>query len=149
MLPIAVTGLVLRSINPIVKIKNNKKKSFLLIIIILYLILDVDIFIRPKGFLYPGILLNIGAILLFCFFGTLLIDISLNEYLILIISNVTNFTGGIYYLHIFIKNILKIKFSLIKKRQISASVIIYIICYLICLIGNKIFGKTKLKYLFY
>ena len=147
MLPIAVTGLVLGSINIISKIEKNRKKSILLIIMFIFLILNFDIFIRPKGFLYPGILLNIGAILLFSCFGILFIDIS-NSNLIFFISKITNYTGGVYYLHTVIRNII-IKISLIKNREYSGAIIIYIICYLICLTGNQILGKTKLKYLFY
>lgn len=146
MLPIGVTGLFLASINIIKKIEKNRNKSILLIIMLFLLILNVEIFIRPKGFLYPGILLNIGAILLFCCFGILFIHIS-NSYLVLFISNITNYTGGVYYLHTVIRNII-INISLIKNREYSGSIIIYIICYLICLSGNKILGKTKLKYLF-
>ena len=54
MLPIAVTGLVLGSINIISKIEKNRKKSILLIIMFIFLILNFDIFIRPKVFYIQG-----------------------------------------------------------------------------------------------
>ena len=149
MVPIAVTGLCLGSINLIRKLSLIKQKSLLFILMVLFLILYFDIFYRPKGFLYTGIQLNIGSILVFCFFGILFIDINLKGNLNIFISYTTNYTGGIYYLHVFIREIFKNKISLIKHRTYSGAVIIYIICYLICLIGNKIFIKTKLKYLFY
>ena len=149
MIPIAVTGLSLGSINFIRKLLLIKKQSLLFTLMILFLILNFEVFYRPYGFFYPGILLNVGAILVFSFFGILFIDINLNKNFIIFISYITNYTGGVYYLHIFIREFLKEKILLIKKRTYSGAIINYIICYLICLIGNKIFRKTQLKYLFY
>ena len=149
MLPIAVTGVVLSSINLIEKLRVVRKQSLLFIIIIFILIFDTDVIISPKGFFYPGILINIGAILFFSFFGLILINESLNKKLILIISYITSFTGGVYYLHTVIRNILIPNISLVKYKTYLGALIIYITCFLICLIGNKILGKTKLKYLFY
>lgn len=148
MMPIAVTGILLGSINSISKLIINKKKSLLYILLVLILILKVDIFNRPKGFDYPGITLNIGAILLFNCFGILLIDIKLNQHLILFILNITNYTGGVYYLHTILRDILKQKLIIIKNRNYLGAIMIYLLCYLICFFGNILFGKTKLKYLF-
>ena len=82
---------------------------------------------------------------LFIIFLILPFDNINSEKIKFIIKNITNFTGGVYYLHRKIKLIIM---SLLIKRTIFSCVIIYIICYFICSIGIKIFGKTKLKYLF-
>ena len=74
---------------------------------------------------------------LFIIFLILPFDNINSEKIKFIIKNITNFTGGVYYLH-----------RKIKLITIFSCVIIYIICYFICSIGIKIFGKTKLKYLF-
>ena len=149
MLPIAVTGLFLSSINLLRKLLLIKKKVLLFTLMFLFLILYFDIFYRPKGFHYPGILLNVGAILVFSLFGILFIGIKLNKHFITFISFITNYTGGVYYLHVLIHKLLSKKILLFKDKTYKAAIINYIICYLICLIGNKIFRKTKLKYLFY
>lgn len=148
MIPIAATGILLGSINSISKLIKIKKKSLLYILLVLILILEVDIFNRPKGFDYPGITLNIGAILLFNCFGILLIDIKLNQHLALFILNITKYTGGVYYLHTILRDILKQKLILIKNRNYLGAMIIYLLCYLICFFGNILFEKTKLQYLF-
>ena len=61
---------------------------------------------------------------------------------------ITNYTGGVYYLHTKIQDILSPKLLIIKNKTLIGCLLNYIICYNICLIGIKIFGKTKLKYLF-
>ena len=143
MMPITVTGLILKSINLIEKLRIIRKQSLLLIFIIFILILHIDFIIRP------GIIINIGAILLFSFFGIMLINEKLNKNIIVIISNITKYTGGVYYLHTVVRNIIIEKISLVKNRNYFGAIIIYILCFLVCLIGNKILGKTELKYLFY
>jgi len=149
MMPIAVTGLILKSIDLLEKLRIIRKQSLLLIFIIFILILHIDFIIRPKGLLYPGILINIGAILLFSFFGIMLINEKLNKNLIVIISYITKYTGGVYYLHTVVRNIIIEKISLVNNRTYSGALIIYIICFLVCFIGNTILRKTELKYLFY
>lgn len=105
---------------------------------------NTDIMMEPKYFfLYPGIILNIGGIFLFIIFGLIPIYLTKNEIFINIMRKITKYTGGIYYLHWFVK-ILFIK----KRTTFLGCITIYIFCYFICSIGNYIFGKTKFKFLF-
>jgi hypothetical protein len=144
-LPFAVTGLTLASYNSINEIKEKKKIIFVNIIV-LFFIIKYDIFKTNIGILYPGIDLNVGGICLFICFS--LITFKKSRFLF-IINHITNYSGGIYYYHTLVMNILQTKISFIGNRNMLGGFIIYIICYFICFIGIRIFGKTKLKNLFY
>ena len=61
---------------------------------------------------------------------------------------ITNYTGGIFYLHWTIITYLRNYVNIIKIGSFSGCIFIYFICYILCLIGMKFFGKTKLKNLF-
>ena len=61
---------------------------------------------------------------------------------------ITNFTGGVYYLHGPIHKYLKDFSNNIKKGTFLGMCQDYLICYLICFIGMIIFGKTPLRYMF-
>ena len=60
----------------------------------------------------------------------------------------SKFSAGIYYIHFPLIQYFKHIFLPVKLGTIYGSLFIYIISYLICLIGNKIFFKSKLKNLF-
>ena len=148
MIPIAISGIALGKLKIIEKLKNFQYNSFLICVLILYFLLMKDIFIKPKGFQYQGINLNIGPIVFFILFANIPIKIN-NTRLKCILINLTNYTGGIYYLHTFVNAILRNKLSLFKKKTLLRIILIYWICYLICFLGIKLFNKYKLKYLFY
>ena len=141
LMPIAVLGVILGSRNLLALVKSYSFSFYFLILFIIYILFEYDIFIYQKGFRYGNILLNmIASANLFMLFGSL----PINNYgkSGKIIGNITKFTGGIYYLHNIIRRILN-KFS--DKKTYFLSIKIYIICYIICFIGNKVFKNTKLK----
>jgi len=148
-IPMKITGLIFASYNLINKINKikEKKKIIFVCIIILYFIKKYDIIRSIKGFRFPGIALNVGSICLIICFSFITFK-KTNKFLF-IIMYISNYTGGIYYLHEIVKDNLKNKFSFIAKKTMLAGFAIYIICYFICFIGMMIFGKTKLKNLFY
>ena len=148
MLPFAVIGLTLSSINLINTLSRRKVKSSFFCFVIIFFILSNKVFKRPNGFNYPGIKVSLGGISFFVLFSNISFE-NLNSYATSIISLVSNYTGGIYYLHTIIRDVLKTKILLIEKKSIYGGLIIYLISYLICLIGIKLFRRTKLKYLFY
>ena len=98
---------------------------------------------------YSGIELNIPAIGLFGIFYIIPLEKIKNKKIIAFISIITNYTGGIYYIHMKINSYLRKKILFINNNNLSSSILIYIISYFLCFIGMKIFGKTKLKNLFY
>lgn len=124
-LPYTITGLTLASyklISESNKIKGKKKIIFVNIIIIFF-IKKYDIIRSTKGFRYPGIDLNVGGIcLLICFS---FITISKKPIFSFIFKHITNYTGGVYYLHIVVMNIFKKKISSIGNRTLLGGFIIY------------------------
>jgi len=141
LLPFSVTGIAICHLNIITKLKALKELSIFFSLVIIFMIVKFDIFVRIKGFWYPGILLNIGGICIFIIFSLVSFQ---NKILIFVLKIITKFTGGIYYLHLIIYNILKTKIDLLKKRTFNGILIIYIINYIICYVGNKISYKIKL-----
>ena len=149
MIPFAVMGLTFGSLNLIHILSFYKRKAIFFCLVIIVFLFKFNMFFVIKGIFYPGIERNLGAIILFSLFSIITVKSVINEKIFLIIGRLTKYTGGIYYLHVFIKFYLKKKISLVKKKTISGCIIIYIFCYFICFIGIIIFKKTKLKYLFY
>lgn len=147
-IPFTISGFILSSFEVIPKFKKDKFKIILFNIIILYFLIRNN---NPNyfyGLRYHGITLNLGAICLFITF--LLIQIDINNGIIKsFIELITNYTGGIYYLHLIMKDYLNKRFMIIRKRTILGSFFIYLSSYFICFIGLKILGNTKLKFLFY
>lgn len=147
-IPNAVAGLTLSKIKAIEKLLIYRRKTLFFSIIIIFSLFRYNIFKDLKGLRYRGVITNFGSIFLFIFFSLIpFININ-NKIIINIINNFTNYTEGIYCLHCQISYYLKVKISLIKKNSFIECIFTYIISYFISFIGIKIFGKTKLKYLF-
>ena len=143
---LAAIGCILCSFNFLLRIKKMNIFSQIILFSLIYLLFKYDIFIQLRGFRYPNVMLYIsGAIILLLFFGSL--NFEKTKAINNIISKITNFTGGIYYTHLFLyRYLLYIKYF--QKKTYFSSIIIYILCYDICFIGNKLFKNSKLKYLF-
>lgn len=114
MIPFAVTGFTLGSLNLIYLLISYRKRAIFFSLIIIIFLFKYDIFIGIKGLYYPGIELNLGATFLFIFFSIIIVKSITNKKIYLILENLTKYTGGIYYLHILIRNYLKKK--VIKKK---------------------------------
>ena len=99
MIPFNVTGLMVCHLNIINKLRNKKFYVISVCIIIIYFLLKFRIFIKINGIRYPGIHLNIAGITLFILFYTLPTEYIKNVHLLKFILFITNYTGGIYYLH--------------------------------------------------
>jgi len=99
---------------------------------------------KKFDYIYTQFIINI----IFIFSSILPFNLIKNRIIILIINQITSYTGGIYYLHYEIKHRTFNDIYLIKKGNFFSCIIIYLICYLFCFLSFKIFKKTKLKYLF-
>ena len=151
-MPSTVIGLFLGSINLIENLKINRFKILFFSFIYIYFLFKYDIFINILGFYYPGIMHNFGALLLFIFFSLIPFENIKNKKTLSFIKFISNYTGGIYYLHPIIRDNIdnyKINIRVLRNRNIYRSLIIYLICFCLCFIGIKIFGKTRMKYLFF
>ena len=71
-----------------------------------------------------------------------------NKNLMVILNKLTSYTGGVYYLHVAIANLSGKYIYLIRRRTFKGCLLIYLYCYLICFIGDFIFKKSFLKYLY-
>lgn len=138
-------GITLASLIDINDLKKKRKKSILFSLFSIFLMKDY-LFIRVKFYYLRCIMNGIGAISFFILFS--MIPNSNNKTISSILLIITNYTGGIYYLHHIIWKALKIKIKIFKKKTLIACFLNYIICYFICFVGDKTFEKTKLKYLF-
>ena len=144
--PFCISGYILGSSGIINSLKKKIIKSLYILVSVLFILIKYTMFFTIKGFYYQGIRLHIISIIIFIIFA-------LNPFEKIIIIKkmiifLTNYTSGIYYLHLPIGLFLSNYISLIRERTIFGSIIIYLICYLISLIGTILFGKTKLKHLF-
>lgn len=144
-LPLAIVGCIYSSINLISKINNITLYSFFILLDIIYLLFNYDLFQIFPGFSYSNTLSYILASTVFVlFFSSLKFD----KYIILktIIMNITKYTGGIYYIHVIFYKYIFFFFK-IKKTSYFFSFIVYVICYIICFSGNKLFKNNIFKYL--
>ena len=147
LMPLAVFGIIFGSIRLLQKTKKCSLIFHLLMVFFLYVLFNYDLFISLKGFKYPNTLLHIiASTTLVITFASFPLEKISSQKVKLIIKKITQFTGGIYYLHPRIKDILqKISPYLNKRKTYCRSFFIYILCYFICFIGNNIFINTKLK----
>ena len=147
-IPFSISGLIFGYYKMFDFLQKNKIKTFVLSFLLYKLIADYKIFSNFNRGAYPGINLNIRAICLifiFSLFSSYLINnLKMKKFLYII----TNFTGGVYYLHVPIHKYLKDFSNNIRKGTFLGVCQDYLICYLICFIGMIIFGKTPLRYMF-
>ena len=147
-LPFCLTGYIFASLKILDSLKKIRIKSLYILSLIIIIMIKFDIFIYIRGFSYEGIELQIKSFIIFCIFLLMPSDKIKNKYVIKIIKLITSHTPGIYYLHVEIGKYTKNFIPSIKKKNLNGSLIIYIICYIICFFGIKLFGKTKLNNLF-
>jgi surface polysaccharide O-acyltransferase-like enzyme len=125
MIPFNVTGMLLCHLNIVDKLRNKKFYVIGICIIIIYFLLQFGIFTNINGIRYPGIRLNVAGITLFILFYALPIEYIKNIYLVKFILFITNYTGGIYYLHSIFLYYLKKKIIFIKNKTFTGTIIIF------------------------
>lgn len=150
-IPAAVIGLSFGSINLIKALKNcySRYRIVLMSYLLLLCLIKFDIFQSHDGFLYQKVELNtIGAIDLFILFSLLPFEKIQNKHFEFEIRLISNNTGGIYYIHNYIRGYLVKLISPIRNGIFLGSVLLYVISYLFCFLGSKIFRNNILKFLF-
>ena len=148
MIPHAVIGLTIGYYNIINILQNIKIKAFVFSILIYNFIDDFNVFVIVRGFGYSGIYLSVKSICVIFIFSLFPSDKINNKYLKKFLIIITKYSGGIYYLHLSMISYFDDFINEFKKHSFFSVVINYLICYFICFLGNLIFGKTFLKYLF-
>ena len=147
MTPIAIIGLILANIEIFKNLSNHKIKSIFFCFIFLFLIYNYNVFGQFRGFPYSGIKNNAAGILLFISFSLIPFEKIKKKLLFVIIRQLTRYTGGIYYFHGIIGFLIN-QLSFLKYKYFLNCFIIYIISFIICMVGTKIFSKNIIKYLF-
>ena len=136
-------GSYLSSIKIIEKSNANQKYSIIFCLILLILLIIFYKIIRKYLFLLY--LFSISLIILFSILPFSKLKFTAN------IKQISSYTGGIYYTHVLVYSLIK-KYVIIKYNIVEGTIIIciinYLLCFIICFIGFKIFKKNKLKYLF-
>ena len=147
-IPFPSTGFTLASLKIINSIQNYRTKTLTFCIFIFFLLDKYSIFTYLSFEGYPGILYNARSICLIFIFSLFPSKQITNIRIKKIIKYMTNYTAGIYYLHITIILYFKSIIKPISYGTLSGIFIIYLICYIICFFGFKICRKTKFRYLF-
>ena len=112
-IPFTISGFILSSFEVISKFKKNKFKIILFNIVILYILIRNNNPNWVGGVGGGGVKLNLGAICLFITFLLIQIDIK-NGIAKSFIELITNYTGGIYYLHLIMRDYLNTNIPIYK-----------------------------------
>ena len=148
MLPLSVTGYTLGIFKIINIIEHNKIKALIFSIIIYRMINNYKIFAAQQENNYYGLHLNISAICIIFIFSLFPSDKIQNHFIKKLIIFLTKYSGGIFYLHLSISQLLSPYFKDIRNGTFFGIIINYNICYFTCFFGMIFFGNTPLKYLF-
>ena len=143
-----IIGFTLGFCNIIDYLGKRKIKTLVISVIIYYILENYQIFHNTRGFGYVGIELNIKSLCLIFIFSSFPSEKIKNKYLSKFIIVITNYTAGVFYLHIVIQRYFSDYFNDLKRGTFRGLFIDYIICYFICFFGMLIFGKTPIKHMF-
>ena len=148
LLPFAVVGFTLNALNILKILENYKLNSFIMCLLIYNLANDYNIFIKIFGISYHGIKLNILSVCVVILFSLFPSNKIKNKKLINLLKFITNYSGGIFYLHQVVHFFFKTYYKDIRDGTFNGVIQIYFISYIICMIGANVFSKTQLKFLF-
>ena len=143
--PIAVTAMLFNKSNFIKYLEKTKLKVLAIFLFLLLIILSL-LFIFGTPDTYDGIDKNFFSLIVFLFFHLLPLNKYLSKFFYYIIYLMTRYTQGIYCLHTIIQYYLSEAINY--KLKFLNCLELYIICYILSLLGKIIFGKSKIKYLF-
>ena len=146
--PSTVTGFTLAYFKIIDYIHNIKIKTFTLSLLVFNLVKKYNVFMVIKGQLYQGIIVNVRAVCLVFIFSLFPSEKIRNPKIINCLKHLTNYTAGIYYLHLNLLRYLKLFVKSIDQGTFEGCLLIYFICYSISFISMKFVGKTFLRHLF-
>ena len=138
--PIAITAFNLNRINLIKFLEKN------ILFQVLMPLISIILFIFGIPYTYKGIDKNLFSLTSFYSFHLMPINNLLSNKPKNIIFFITNYTQGIYCLHLIIKYYIFRFFHL--TPSFFLCLYLYIICYIMSFFGKKIFEKSYIRYLF-
>ena len=147
-LPNSLTGFFIAAFNLPNKLKMHKFRTVIFSVIILIVLTKYYSMDHLLGFKYGGLRKNIAAVLIFFIF-LFTFDKIRNQKIIKLLNIITNYTAGIYFIHLIIGNGYFFLFFLGNKiRTIFGCIILYSFSYITCFIIDKLTGdKIRLKHL--
>ena len=148
MVPLGVTGFIIGYFNIINKINKYKFQTLVISCITYHIVNNYQLFRIVKISSYSGIELNIKSICAIFIFSLFPSDKITDKNLQKVFNLLTNYSAGLFYLHIPIRNYGSKYIDEIKNQTFLGIVYNFLICYSISVVGDLIFGKTPLKYLF-
>ena len=148
MVPLGVTGFIIGYFNIINKINKYKFQTLVISCITYHIVNNYQLFRIVKITLYSGIELNIKSICAIFIFSLFPSDKITDKNLQKVFNLLTNYSAGLFYLHIPVRNYGSKYIDEIKNQTFLGIVYNFLICYSISVVGDLIFGKTPLKYLF-
>ena len=148
MVPLGVTGFIIGYFNIINKINKYKFQTLVISCITYHIVNNYQLFRIVKITMYSGIELNIKSICAIFIFSLFPSDKITDKNLQKVFNLLTNYSAGLFYLHIPIRNYGSKYIDEIKNQTFLGIVYNFLICYSISVVGDLIFGKTPLKYLF-
>ena len=147
LIPFAVTGFTISSFKILNILGKYKFNTFFISLLSYILTEKFDIFSQVFGIAYHGIKLNVLSVCLIIIFSLFPSKIS-NRKLNFFLKIITNYSGGIFYLHQAIQFCFQNSINDIKNGTFFGVIIIYFISYIICIFGATVFSKSKAKNLF-
>ena len=148
MVPLGVTGFIIGYFNIINKINKYKFQTLVISCITYHIVNNYQLFRKVKISMYSGIEFNIKSICAIFIFSLFPSDKITDKNLQKVFNLLTNYSAGLFYLHIPIRNYGSKYIDEIKNQTFLGIVYNFLICYSISVVGDLIFGKTPLKYLF-
>ena len=148
MLPLAVVGFSFASSGILEFFKKYILQTIIVCTNIIYFLLFYNIFSKIEGYEFGGIQMFFVSICIFIIFAILPPEKMKNTILLKMVKQITNYTAGIYFIHMSIRNYLQPYIGYVKNKTMKGCIIVYLISYFICFFGNLIFGKTRLRNLF-
>ena len=140
----SLTGFMLGSISILKLIKPFRYKIFLLIFPVIILFYYFKSFLRI-AFWYQILYIDILIICLFLIFAMLPFDLIENQITKRIITHITSFTGGIYYIHYGVREIFSPYINILGVCDLKSCIINYLFCYSICFVGFHLFKNSIFK----
>ena len=135
-------GFIFFYLNNFVNLKQYRIKISFLSLFFFYLYLYDKHLLKIEAYFHMIRFLTCASAFIF------FLILPLHEINVNFIKIITSYSGGIYYLHTKVKKLLEFFFKGMKSSSFTVCIINYLLCYLICLIGSKIFKKVSLRYLF-
>lgn len=142
-MPLSIVGIIIASKKLVEILKINTKISLFFSYLFIYFLFKYEVFVELGG--YKGIVHFFASLFFFVAFYILPLE-NINSCLKKIIKHITSYTNGIYCMQRDMIPFVRRNFHLI--GTLKSCIIIYLLSYFISFLGNKILGKTRLKYLF-